>query len=213
MTPAEDYAAVHARRYQWSLDWIAPIAEAAGPFSILDLGGISPFTNLLQDRWPGKLVAYYNGDLREGFVIPDCDLVLCMECLEHVADIEREDLQTEWRGSGTHMLLESCWVSLKPGGHLFLTTPNANSITTIHHALNHQPPMMYRPHVREYSPYELDEMIRQIGFEIIRRETLDCWLNAIGKNSHRKIAAFINDAGYSTDLRGEDIFCLARKPK
>ncbi len=200
---SETYEAVHSKRYELSLEWISQLADAAE--NILDLGGESPFTKIIQRRWPGKLKPYYGGDVRRGFVIPGCDLVLCQEVLEHVSDLDRGEIQA-------HMLLASCWLCLKPGGHLFLTTPNCCSITAIHHALNLVPPMIYRPHVREYAPFELDEMIRAVGFEIIKRETFDVWRNAISVKSWEEIRGFIKRFGYSEELRGEDIFCLARRP-
>jgi SAM-dependent methyltransferase len=209
--PADDYADVHTKRYQKSLEWIAPIADKAE--KILDLGGVSPFTKLLQERWPGKLMPYLNADLRQLFIVKDCDLILCMECLEHIPDCEdRERFQHRWTGTGTESLLASCWMSLKPGGHLFLTTPNCCSITAIHHALNLTPPMIYRPHFREYAPYEVDEMIRAIGFEIVRRETLDVWRNAISMREHAGIKRFIEEENYPAELRGEDVFVLAKRP-
>lgn len=207
---SDDYHAVHAKRFQKSLGWIEPHAEAAQ--QILDIGGPSPFTKIINERWPGKLVSYQHGDLRRGFVVRDCDLILCMEVLEHVDDSETDEMRHQWEGTGSHMLLASCWMSLKPGGILFLTTPNACSITAIHHALSQKPPMLFRPHVREYAPFELDEMIRNAGFEILRRETLDVWRNAISPKEHAEIAEFIREAGYPAQLRGEDIFALCRRP-
>lgn len=211
-TKAEaDYNATHAKRWQLSLEWIAPYAEKAT--KILELGGRSKFTEFLVERWKSKLSAHYDGDLREGVWMQDCDLILAMEVLEHLSDVEPEwEVPREWKGTGTSNFLMGCWNSLKPGGVLFLTTPNPCSVTAIHHALNLAPPMLYRPHVREYSPYELDEMIRGLGFEILKRETHDVWLNAISPRAHARITKFIRDSNYSTDLRGEDIFLLCRKP-
>jgi len=207
----DDYADVHAKRYQKSLEWISPLADKAE--KILDVGGESPFTKILRERWPGKIEPYLTGDLRKLFIIANCDLILAMETIEHIPDCEDpETIHHRWIGTGAEGLLASCWMSLKPGGHLFLTTPNCCSITAIHHALNHQPPMLYRPHVREYSVYELDEMIRPIGFEIVRRETLDVWRNAISMREHAQIKRFIEEENYPQELRGEDIFLLARRP-
>ena len=138
------------------------------------------------------------------------DVVLCMEVLEHIAD--GDGLHTEWQGDGVNTLLAEMFRVLKPGGVLFLTTPNAVSITAIHHALRLAPPMLYRPHVREYAPYELDELVRAAGFAIDRRETLDVWRNAITPEQHKTISDFIYHHGYPADLRGEDIFLLAHKP-
>ena len=40
-------------------------------------------------------------------------------------------------------------------GPPLLTTPNASSLNVLHKVLMQQPPMVYRPHVREYAPHEL----------------------------------------------------------
>ena len=205
----DTYEEVHAKRYEQSLLWIAPLADKAE--RILDVGGESPFTEILRKRWPGKITPYYGGDLRSGFLIRDCALIICTEILEHVEDCEHEGIQSEWKGTGVHNVLASCWMSLQPGGHLFITTPNPCSITAIHHALTLAPPMIYPPHVRELTPYQLDEMVRAVGFEILRRETLDVWRNAISMREHAQIAKFIAQENYPAELRGEDVFCLATK--
>jgi SAM-dependent methyltransferase len=175
---------------------------------ILELGGVGHF------RIPGFHTVGSVGDLRywtsgvhEGY-----DLALCMEVLEHINDQETRKLKTEWRGDGVAHLLKATFDALRPGGILFLTTPNAHSITTIHHALHMRPGYLYRPHVREYAVYELDELVRNAGFEIERRETLDVWLNALSPVNHKLIKDFISNNGFPTCLRGEDIFLLASKP-
>ncbi len=204
-----DYATVHAKRYQLSLEWLMPLLTPG--VQLLDTGGGSPFHAMLQSL--GHTVGCTRSDLRYRFLTvldEAADVVLCMEVFEHLAD--RDGLNAEWAGSGTSSFLSECFRVLKPGGHLFLTTPNAASITAIHHALRLAPPMIYRPHVREYAPYELDELVRQAGFVIDRRETHDVWLNAIAPAQHKRIQQFIAANGYPRELRGEDIFLLAHKP-
>jgi SAM-dependent methyltransferase len=210
-TVSDTYEEVHAKRWSESLKWIAPFADKAE--RILDVGGESRFTEMIRKRWPGKLVPYYGGDLRNGFIVRDCDLIICTEILEHIEDAEHEGIQTEWKGTGVHNVLASCWMSLRPGGHLFVTTPNPCSITAIHHALNLAPPMIYPPHYRELTPYQLDEMVRSVEFEILRRETLDVWRNAISDKQHRALMLLIKDLNYPDELRGEDVFLLCRKPE
>src|ERR1051325_5901008 len=205
-----DYNQVHSKRFQESLRWIAPHAEKAQ--RIFELGGSSAFTELVGQRWPGKLLPEYGGDLRDGFEIYGVDLILCQEVLEHLHDQDEPAIKTDWKASGVRELLLSCYTALNPGGILFLTTPNPCSITAIHHALNQQPPMIYDRHTREYPPYQLDAFIQDAGFEILTRECLDVWRNAISERDHMRIQRFIRTSGYSLDLRGEDYFCLAQKP-
>jgi len=205
-----DYDQVHALRFRLSLDWLRQHLPA-GIARILELGGNTTFTAMVAGE--GHVVIPFASDLRKKLAAAHrgaFDAVLCMEVIEHVADTDR--LHTEWAGDGVGVMLESAMRALKPGGILFLTTPNAVSITTLKHALHLVPPMIYRPHVREYAPYELDEIIRAAGFIIERRETLDVWRNAISVEEHKWISDFIAERGYPRELRGENIFMLARKP-
>jgi SAM-dependent methyltransferase len=205
----DDYAAVHAKRFELSLEWLQPHLDKKSV--VLEMGGTSPFSWMI-----GPLIGGYHGapeDLRCGINRDSdrYDAVLCMEVIEHIAD--KDGLHTEWTGDGVNAMLRDAFRVLRPGGVLFLTTPNAASITAIHHALRLAPPMIYRPHVREYAPYELDEIVRAAGFVIERRETLDVWRNAISPEHHQRITEFIDYSGfYPRELRGEDIFLLARRP-
>lgn len=202
------YNDVHAKRFRISLEWLLP--RVTPDSLILELGGASVFSTMLAEH--GLQVSVHDADLRyplnRGSTMYDA--VLCMEVIEHVADTD--GLHTEWVGDGVASMLKESFRVLKPGGTLFLTTPNAASITAIHHALRLAPPAIYRPHVREYAPYELDELVRAAGFHIDRRETLDVWRNAISPGDHERIARFIRASGYPAALRGEDIFLLATKP-
>lgn len=210
MTPAEDYNAVHSKRYEQSLLWIADLADKAE--RILDVGGESPFTEIIRKRWPGKLVPYYGGDLKNGFDLKEpVDLILAMEVAEHIHDRETDEISTEWTNSGVLKMLASCHLSLKEKGILFLTSPNCASITSLHHCLSHRAAMLYRPHVREFSVYELDMLVQQSGFTILKRETVDSWRNAISDEQHKRIAQFIKASHYPTELRGENIFVIAEK--
>jgi SAM-dependent methyltransferase len=222
LTVPPTYEEVHAKRFALSLEWLRPLLgdditespTGSKPRHVLECGGESPFTRALRG-W-GVDVEGTTHDLRDESNGPAdrWDGVLCMEVLEHINDRNPPAgrIAAEWQGDGVRCLLAEIYRWLRPGGWLFLTTPNAASITVLHHAMGLRPPALFRPHVREYAPYELDELVRAAGFAIERRETIDVWRNAISEADHQRIVRFLAGAGYSTELRGEDIFLLARKP-
>lgn len=121
-----------------------------------------------------------------------------------------------------HMLFESRRV-LTDGGSLVLTTPNVASFTAVARVLESSGnPQLYSkyanpkgefadteiPHVREYTPQELSEAVQSAGFAI---ETL---VTETAPGYHAGggwVEQFLKDHGYSTDLRGEQMYCVARK--
>lgn len=210
-----DYNSVHAKRWEESLKWLDGVVPDKA--DVLELGDTSLFTEMFAQRFPTAVIYHVSGDLRHGiprgWFRPKADLILCQELLEHISDADGKDIPTEWKGTGVNNLLRDCLEVLKEGGRIFITSPNASSATVVHHVLNHAPPMIFRQHVREYSVFELDEIVRNAGFAIERRECIDCWRNAISDAQHAAIMQFIKKAGYDPTLRGEDIFLLGRKPE
>jgi SAM-dependent methyltransferase len=116
------------------------------------------------------------------------------------------------------MLLEIRRV-LVPGGTLVLTTPNVTSFTSVSRILTQSGnPQVYSqypnpqgegrqsesPHVREYAPQELREALESAGFEIISLVT-----ERAGSFEPEEIAALLRANGFSSDLRGEQIYCTA----
>ena len=147
---------------------------------------------------------------REPFPYPDgyFDLVVATEIIEHMT----------YDPMG--MLLEARRV-LADGGYILLSTPNVGSITSVAKTLdgrdNPQIFFLYeRPgrdkepeigHMREYTLYELGEVARAAGFEteILCTTFIDEWAE------HRHLLSFLALNGYSTENRGEQSWCLARK--
>lgn len=148
---------------------------------------------------------------KDGFPYPDghFDAVLACEIFEHLLH------------DPMHMLLEINRV-LTPGGSMILTTPNCSSYSTIANillAIGHpQLHAMYAnplrpdaekdiPHVREYTPKELAEVVKCAGFQVesLFTEKIE------GYNSDLFIKAVLQRNGYSTAFRGEQQFCVARK--
>ena len=120
-----------------------------------------------------------------------------------------------------HMLAEACRI-LDSAGTLLITTPNVASSTAVARALEQSGnPQLYskyadprRPasrtevgHMREYTPGELREAVESAGFEVVDLFTR----NAPGYSNQKRMNLMIRLLGYSTKLRGEQMFCLARK--
>ncbi len=136
------------------------------------------------------------------------DTVLACELIEH--------LQCD----PMHMLLE-CRRVLQDGARLLVTTPNVASLTSVARALHgydncqiyskYPRPRSHGaeelPHVREYTPYELRNAIQAAGFQIESLFTegiAECAVNL-------PMWDFLEEHGYNTALRGEQIYCVANK--
>jgi ubiquinone/menaquinone biosynthesis C-methylase UbiE len=120
-----------------------------------------------------------------------------------------------------HMLFEIHRV-LADRGAIVLTTPNVASYTAVARTLEQSGnPQLYSmypypfgefrdteiPHVREYTPDELKQALVAAGFEIetIFTEKVE------GYNSHLWVHDLLERLHYPTDLRGEQMYCVARK--
>jgi SAM-dependent methyltransferase len=133
------------------------------------------------------------------------DLILCCEVIEHLI---RDPM---------HMLFE-CARTLTDNGLLLLTTPNVASLTSVACALQgwSNPQVFSRypasgnsetPHVREYTPRELADTVQAAGFKIesIFTERLPEFGNTAW------VRQLLRDNGFDVSLRGEQMYCLARK--
>lgn len=208
---AEDYDRVHRERYRLSRQWLAPHLRPG--LRVLECGDPGTFSRTLAEQ-DGIELANIRTDLRYQWAFRSpypFDLVLCMEVLEHLHDKEAEK-PTEWRGTGAAEMLRSIRNALADDGLLFLTTPNACSYNVLGKVLTMQPPMVYRPHVREYAPAEVAAMLREAGFRIERLETLDPWGGGVNAATHALIQKLTRDHAHHSPHRGECIFVIARKP-
>jgi SAM-dependent methyltransferase len=147
---------------------------------------------------------------RDEFPYPDdyFDLVVAGEIIEHMTY------------DPMAMLLEARRV-LVDGGYVLISTPNVGSVTSVAKTLdgrdNPQIFFLYeRPgedaktdigHVREYTCYEIGEAVRAAGFEVELLFTT--FIEEFAE--HRSLLKFLAVNGYSTENRGEQTWCLARK--
>jgi SAM-dependent methyltransferase len=148
---------------------VAPL-ELSGPEHSRDMAS---YTDLVGNSHHWRLDAF---DFEGRFPYPDAtfDLVTTMEVIEHVSTSPREFIKEIKR-------------VLKPGGSVFIATPNAASWAKILRQLGHAPSYDSKPysqdfgprhvmcHVYEYTPWELKELLRSEGFEIAKFATWDAY--------------------------------------
>jgi SAM-dependent methyltransferase len=147
---------------------------------------------------------------RDIFPYPDehFDLVIAGEIIEHMVY------------DPMHLLLESRRV-LQEGGFLLVTTPNIAGLASVAKALEGKDnPQIYphykRPdsepeigHMREYTAWEMGEAVKAAGFEIDRLFTTTIEEYA----GHWPLLALLQEQGYSTQDRGEQTWCVARRKR
>ena len=138
------------------------------------------------------------------------DTVLCCELIEHLPS------------DPMHMMAEINRI-LKPGGHLLLTTPNLGSMRAISAILQGYHPSFFpayiRPrkageeaearHNREYVPMEVQFLLTEAGFDLVRLETgefLDEPHPEFGWVEHLLERYLVHKT-----LRGDGIYALGRK--
>jgi predicted SAM-dependent methyltransferase len=118
-----------------------------------------------------------------------------------------------------HMLFESHRV-LSEGGYLLITTPNVGSITSVAKTLAGRNPQIYSSykraapgepleigHMREYTVNEMSDILQAAGFEV--ESIFTTFLEEY--ESHQSLLMLLEMNGYSTEHRGQQMWCLARK--
>ncbi len=230
------YAAIHKSRFVHTLEITPPGDETQ---SVLEMGAYMQITAPLKFQlgygyvrgcYYGKLgrvdhkkITSDSGEVfecdidhfdaeKDIYPYPDASFntVLCCELLEHLFE------------DPMHMMTEINRI-LKPGGHLVLTTPNIGSLRSVSAILlGYHPsffPAYIRPrvegeetearHNREYVPMEIQHLLTDSGFEMVRLETgefLDEPHPEFGWVTH-----LLKRYNLSHNLRGDGIYAVARK--
>jgi len=230
---AREYFVKHLPRLARTLS-LTPRPKRSG--RILELGCYMQLTPFLA-RWRGYREVrggYYGvlGECRRGSASIGGET---FECAIDLFDAERDrfpyddgyfetalscEMIEHFLRDPMHCLLESRRV-LEEGGRLLITTPNVSSLTSVARALHgYDNPQIYSnyqtpragdsadpPHVREYTAFELRDLLQAAGFEI---ESL--FTEPIAELAmNLPMWNFLEDHGYNTSLRGEQTFCVAVK--
>ncbi|HNB42294.1 MAG TPA: methyltransferase domain-containing protein [Anaerolineales bacterium] len=205
----------HGPRLALSKRWIQEaLQDRSGNLTGLDLGTRSIATELWSLWFPQVQWRNTDFDLRASWDVPtsSVDVVVCTELVEHLPDVlDGKTFNETFVASGLKGLLGEAWKALKPGGFLFITTPNASSVLHVKAVLEKRPPWFFDRHIREYTLDELLPFIQQAEFHVQRAEAVHC-MTVFGITDFVAQFEFLVANGYPTDGRGDDLFILARKP-
>ncbi len=203
----------HASRYFLTLQWLEPIlASLPADAVILDLGGESVATNLSRLKFSQYNIANLTVDLRYSWPVEprSVDLIICTELVEHVTDLP-DGLNDTFYATGLKALLGECLKALKPGGVMFLTTPNVNSVLQLNKAFAGASPWFYTLHIREYTAGEMINYLEEAGFKVDYWKDIQCIIpDGDFTDTFRVLlnTPFPN----ATEHRGDDLFFILHKP-
>jgi SAM-dependent methyltransferase len=137
------------------------------------------------------------------------DLILSLEVIEHIKDQAERTLDEVvlFSGSGVRAYASEITRILKPGAHLVLTTPNPCSALALRRILDFVAPSVYRPHVREYSRSEMEEIFGSLKLVAYESHFSFYFLGGELDAELRRILS------YDVTERGDDHFFIWRKPR
>jgi SAM-dependent methyltransferase len=207
----DEYTITHKKRLALSYDLLSKYT-ISGEEHILETGDTANFKDFVLGDKPHVKFDSIDIDFRNYMskVGAQYDIVLGLEVLEHIKD-QNDGAVNMFEGSGVKVFMDECYRMLKSGGVLILTTPNAHSLDNIEKVLTYQAPMLFRPHVREYTMHEVEELATSAGFQIEAIYSLDVWDNT-SRTWRKQVESLATDAGMDQTKWGQDIFLVARKP-
>lgn len=207
------YGINHGPRLILSKNWLQTVLPTEGHFTALDLGAEGISTFLWKQWFPNIQWENTNFDLRFRWDLPDTfvDFIVCTEVIEHLPDQPNAIYNEGFGKFGVRSLLQESFRVLKPGGVIFITTPNAASMLHLRAALLKIPPWFFDMHIREYTLEEVTTEVKKAGFEVFRAQDVHCMSTTLYPD-FISLFELLQLNGYSTERRGDDLFILARKP-
>lgn len=208
-----EYIEMHFERTLDLLNLVHHLLPQGG--RLVDYSATGYFRHALTATLPGLELANVSGVNYELDAYADkmgagrYDLCLNAEVLEHLLF------------DPSHMVF-SINRMLRPGGHLVLTTPNGCSLANGLRLLEGAPPSLwnqlnlgsrqyYERHNRDWTPFEVQRLLREHGFEVLQTHTRDYY-----RDTHAIIAARPRQAELIRQeathrLLGDTTIVLARK--
>lgn len=167
----DDYHRPHTLRYVKTIKWISDKLRDSDCMG-LDVGYENPIAKYLRQEGHPKfgpmVVHLVTSEIRNRWGADSpVDFVMMNEVVEHIHDLPTEDYtdRAMWTGSGLNAALKNALEALRPGGKLFITTPNVLSVANLSNFIRGKHPMNYDKHVREYTQFDLLDAIENAGFQ------------------------------------------------
>lgn len=205
----------HAHRLFLSRNWLKEcIAGSTGQINALDLGEEGVASDFWRTEFPSIHWQNTDWDLRYVWDLPadSFDLVTATELIEHISDPPNELHNEGFYRVGVKNVLKESFRVLKPGGALFLTTPNAASLIHLSAVLHEDPPWHFYFHVREYTMDEIRKELKEAGFIIEKTKDIQCLSTDPGVDLHTLFQLLLQYE-FSAQGRGDELFVVGRKPK
>lgn len=211
----------HDERYARTLELLDKRGRLFTGAQVLDLGGPSPMTQLLQEK-TGRAPDYLPRDLDlrsfnpVGNYLDAYDLVLCTEVIEHIHDLLTTDVdgRAMWTGSGQRHVLAAALRCLKEDGELFVTTPNAAALKVAYNVLKGWMPRTYDPHVRELVMRELHDLVVAAGGTVLESGEWEVWAGlGITYDQRMKMVRAAKTLGEDVRDRGDDLYLSASRTR
>lgn len=230
-----DYALEHLSRYMHTLKNMPQkkeITTQGGEAKVLEMGTSLVFPGILMDEfgYDSVDVTHFSSDIQKGeFALPlrfdsKCrilkafnidlesdalpresgfyDLILCFEIIEHM-EIDPMHLFSEINRL------------LKPGGILYMSTPNSISARNVNKILKGYAPHFFMKYSRdrsyyrhniEYDPHQLLSMANSAGLSVNKFWTENCF-----ESDMPEILDFLSKNQLPTQHRGDNMFLIASK--
>lgn len=198
----------HRRRFVQTWDAVAGLGLLRG--RVLDAGGVGPVAAYLATI--GWEVHGTDVDLRGPLPFSDqsFDLVLCTEVIEHIKDVESSELRDleAFNYSGVMTMLSELRRTLRPGGLLLVTTPNASSLHMLGKWIYGELLLADPQHVREFTPKDLGRVALECGLKAVCLQTMESW-NLGGSEAVDRIVGLLQGVASLPQVdRGDNILAI-----